>query len=183
MTDSTDESIVAAVKRGEIEMFGELISRYEAKLKRYARRFLAREEDVADLVQDVFIKAYTNIQSFDVSLRFSPWIYRIAHNTFVSELKRKKYHVSDFFDMDTILPFLSAKETADANILEDEVKGEVESLLASLAPKYREVVVLHYYEALSYQEISDVLQIPVSTVGVRINRARIKLKEIISKKE
>ena len=178
MTDSdTDEVITRRILDGDIELFGELISRYEAKLKRYARKFLSRPDDIEDLVQDVFIKAYTNIQSFDVTLRFSPWIYRIAHNTFVNELKRKGKYGSSFFDSETILPFIQGDETADKETLSDERKVEVEALLETLSPKYREVIVLHYFEDLSYLEISDVLQISVSAVGVRITRAREQLKK------
>ncbi len=178
MTDSdTDEVITRRIQDGDIELFGELISRYEAKLKRYARKFLSRPDDIEDLVQDVFIKAYTNIQSFDVTLRFSPWIYRIAHNTFVNELKRKGKYGSSFFDSETILPFIQGDETADKETLSDERKVEVEALLETLSPKYREVIVLHYFEDLSYLEISDVLQISVSAVGVRITRAREQLKK------
>ena len=178
MTELSDEKIAEAIQSGEAEAFGEITSRYELKLKRYARRFLSLKEDVDDLVQDVFIKAYTNIQSFDPSLRFSPWIYRIAHNTFVNELKRKQRVGFGVFDADIVLPFLPAKETSDADTLNEELKVEMEKVIDKLSPKYREVVVLHYYEELSYAEISDVLRISVSSVGVRMTRARQKLREL-----
>jgi len=171
-----DETVVSSVQAGDVDAFGELMSRYEAKMQRYGRKFLARQEDIDDLVQDVFIKVYENIQSFDASLRFSPWIYRIAHNVFVNELKRKKRRGFTSFDPDVILPFLPAKETADEATLNDELGSELESVIASLPDKYREVIVLHYFEHLSYQEISEVLKISVSTVGVRMTRARHKLK-------
>ena len=173
--EQSDEQIAERVQNGDTDAFGELISRYEAKLKRYARKFLNTDHEIDDLVQDVFIKAYTNIRSFDTNLRFSPWVYRIAHNTFVNELKRKS-KVS-FFDADTILPRLPAQETADGDSLDEEIRKEIDSLIKNLSPKYREVVVLHYFEHLSYQEISEVLKIPISTVGVRMTRARKKLKE------
>lgn len=174
---ANDEVIAKAVQNGDTEAFGELVLRYELKLKRYARKFLNYQEDIEDLVQDVFIKAYTNIQSFDVTLRFSPWIYRIAHNTFVNELKRKSHFGFRLFEADTILPFLHAKETADSASVTSELQSEIETLLARLDTKYREVVVLHYLEELSYDEISEVLQIPISTVGVRLLRARRMLQE------
>lgn len=176
----SDEQIAEAVQRGEIDSFGELVSRYEVKLKRYARKFLSREEDVGDLVQDVFIKAYQHMQSFDTKLRFSPWIYRIAHNVFVNELRRKSRYGFGLFDADAILPILPAAETADQDTLDSETRAELEQHLMALVPKYREVIVLHYFEDLSYQEISDVLQVPVNTIGVRMTRARAQLKNIIS---
>jgi RNA polymerase sigma-70 factor, ECF subfamily len=176
MNDTTDEHIANLVQTGDADAFGMLIERYEAKLKRYARKFLNYQEDIEDLIQDVFIKSYTNIQSFDSKQRFSPWIYRIAHNTFVNELKRKKRGSFILFDTDTILPYLPAKETTDGELLDAELRSELDTLLNEIPPKYREVLVLHYLEELSYQEISDILQIPVTTVGVRMNRGRAKLK-------
>lgn len=183
MSELSDEKVALAVKSGEEDAFGELIARYEAKLKRYARKFLSTKHEIDDLVQDVFIKAYTNIQSFDHEKRFSPWIYRIAHNTFVNELKRKERSGFGLFDADTVLPFLPAKEKADSEVIEEELGSELESLVKELPAKYREVIVLHYYESLSYIEISDILQIPVTTVGVRMTRARKKLKDNYQSKE
>ncbi|MFN3188419.1 MAG: RNA polymerase sigma factor [Candidatus Paceibacteria bacterium] len=180
---ASDEEIATVVQAGDSELFGELISRYEDKLKRYARRFLAREEEVEDLVQDVFIKAYTNIQSFNTQLRFSPWIYRVAHNTFVNELKRKERYGTTIFDADAMFAFLPAREKADTNTLADDDKNMISESLSTLSPKLREVLVLHYFEDLSYKEIADVLQIPVTTVGVRITRARNKLQQVLNNKK
>lgn len=174
--NTTDEYIADLVRAGDADAFGLLIERYEAKLKRYARKFLNSQEDIGDLVQDVFIKSYTNIQSFDSKQRFSPWIYRIAHNTFVNELKRKDRRSFILFDADTIFPHLPAKETADGELLDAELRAELDMFLNKIPAKYREVLVLHYFEELSYQEIGEVLQIPVTTVGVRLSRGRTKLR-------
>lgn len=182
-TDDTDEIIAERVQSGDADSFGVLIERYEAKLKRYARKFLNYQEEIEDLVQDVFIKAYTNIQSFDSKQRFSPWIYRIAHNVFVNELKHKQRGGFIFFDADTVLPHLPAKETTDGAVLDVELKEELDSLLVEIPTKYREAIVLHYLEELSYQEISEILQIPVTTVGVRMNRGRTKLRACFEAKQ
>lgn len=178
--ERSDEVVAVAVQNGDIDAFGALMHRYEAKLKRYGRKFLARSEDIDDLVQDVFIKTYENIQSFDSSHRFSPWIYRIAHNAFVNELRRKSRFGLGSFDPDVILPLIPAKESTDDKALASELRLEMDSLVEELPVKYREVVVLFYFEDLTYQEISDVLQIPVTTVGVRMLRAREKLKAAYS---
>lgn len=99
----------------------------------------------------------------------------------INELKRKNRFGFGVFDPDVFLPQVIAKETADSMVLEAELKTEIENHLSNLSPKYREVIVLHYFEELSYQEISDILQIPMTTVGVRIMRARNKLKQHIQK--
>lgn len=176
-TDS-DESIAQAVCLGDTDAFAELVNRYEPKLRRYARRFLARDDAIDDLVQDVFIKVYTNLQSFNTTQRFSPWVYRIAHNTFVNEIRRQQRWQFDWFAADTVLPQLSAPETSDAETLATELNEEVASVLRELPPKYREVIVLYYFESLTYQEIADVLKIPPATVGARLSRGRTKLKQL-----
>ncbi len=177
MNQRSDEIIVEEVKRGASEAYGELIERYEHRLKRYGKKFLSRKEDIEDLVQDIFVKAYEHLNAFDSKLRFSPWIYRIAHNTFINELKRQSRY-GNVFDAEVILPLVPAQEKTDTPILEQEITEELEHLLTFLEPKYREVIVLYYYENLQYQEISDVLKISVSAVGVRMTRAREKLRSL-----
>ena len=178
MPELTDEEIALRVQKGEIDLYGELISRFEAKLMRYGRKFLADAEDATDIVQDVFIKAYENIQSFDASRRFSPWIYRIAHNEFVNALKKKANRRTIFtIDMDTLFPHLTAAETADSATLERDDRETIEKHLQGVSVKYREPLILYYLESMDYKEISEILQIPVSTVGVRLARGRAMLKK------
>lgn len=76
----TDEELASLIQSGKVEFFGTLIVRYDAKMKRYSRKFLSDQEDTKDVVQEIFIKAYVNIQSFDAKRKFSSWLYRIAHN-------------------------------------------------------------------------------------------------------
>lgn len=179
MQQDTDESIAARVQAGQTQAFEELVDRYQDKLIRYGRKFLLTPDDAEDIVQDVFIKAYENIQSFDSSRRFSPWIYRIAHNEFVNNLKKKQARRTVFeFDIDTLFPYLAAPDTADSATLERDLRQTLESHLLQLDPKYREPLILYYLEGMDYKEISDILQIPVSTVGVRLGRAREQLKKI-----
>lgn len=172
----TDESAALRVGQGDVAAFGVLMRRYEPKLLRYANKFLLGREDAEDLVQDVFLKAYVNIRSFDSDRRFSPWIYRIAHNEFVGALRRRSGERLTFFDFDTLLPQLSAKGSADDVARRHELRDRLERHLSRLPDKYREPVVLYYFEELSYQEIAEALRLPVPTVGVRLNRAKALLK-------
>lgn len=179
MPEMTDEEIALRVQAGEQDAYGDLIARYETKLMRYARKFLSDKEDATDIVQDIFIKAYENIQSFDATRRFSPWIYRIAHNEFVNALKKKATRRIVFtIDMDTLFPHLAAAETADSAALERDMRETLEKHLEGVSMKYREPLVLYYLESLDYKEISEILQIPVSTVGVRLARGRASLQKI-----
>lgn len=178
MEELTDEEISIKVQNGDTEAYGVLVERYEPKLKRYARRFLFDVEDSQDMVQDVFLKAFVNLRSFDPKQRFSPWIYRIAHNQFINAIKKKGREPLSFFDPDTLFPHPTAPDRADTAIQKEELKVMMDAYVGKLEPKYREPLVLYYYEDLDYQTISEVLHIPTSTVGVRLNRAKKALQTI-----
>lgn len=174
----SDEELVALVQRGEHSRFGELMARYESKLHRYGSKFLAREGDISDIVQDVFVRAFENIQGFDASQRFSPWIYRIAHNAFANELRRRSRNPIVLPDFDLIIGNLPSEESAQEEGERSMLSRMVEDGLKRIAPKYREVLVLYFMEELSYKEIADVLHVPVGTVGVRLARAKQSLKAV-----
>ncbi len=180
-TIATDESIALRVQGGDTEAFGELVDRYEAKLLRYGRKFLARDEDRQDIVQDVFIRAYQNIQGFDATQRFSPWIYRIAHNAFVNEIRRIEKRPFLVFDFDTLIPHQVYEDPDQNERVRADMRMMMERCLNELPSKYREVIVLHYFEEMAYRDIADVLEVPVGTVGIRLKRAKEALQKAYSK--
>jgi RNA polymerase sigma-70 factor (ECF subfamily) len=177
----SDEVLVSMIIEQDKELFGELIDRYEQKLTRYVKKFTQNNDDVSDIVQVIFIKAYINLQSFDTSRSFNSWIYRIAHNESVTYLKKRGTEKVSFIDFDTFFPHPFAKEESDTLTTAREMKEVLEKSLSFLSPKYREVLVLYYYEELSYQEIADVLHVPIATVGVRIKRGKEALLEQVKK--
>lgn len=181
MEDITDEALAARVQKGDAEQFGILMERYQEKLMRYGRRFLSDREEVTDIVHDVFMKSYQNIQSFNTSQRFSPWIYRIAHNAFVNELRRKSTHPFTLPEFDTLLAYVPSQDNSEGEREREEMRGMVERGLRSLRPSEREVLVLYYLEDFSYKEIADVLHVPIGSVGVRISRAKAALKKAYTK--
>ena len=179
--ENTDEALAERVKKGDKEAFGEIVKRYEDKLIRYARKFMSDRQDINDLIQEVFIKAYVNILSFDSSRKFSPWIYRIAHNEFVNAIKKKITQKIFSVDFDVFFPHLESHEKADKQT-EDFLNEQIlDKYLNTLDQKHREPLVLYFYEEMDYKEIADILQIPTSTVGVRISRAKEKLKDLLGK--
>lgn len=175
----TDEDIVRKVKRGDADAFGELMERYEGKLARYLKRFLADGDALADVLQDTLIKAYVNIQSFDEAFSFSSWIYRIAHNEAVNAIKKKKSTPFSWFDPEALIPHFVHHDKTEENIDRKMLKQNLDAVLERLPPAYREVLILFFYEELSYKEIALILKIPVSSVGVRINRAKKRAYELM----
>jgi RNA polymerase sigma-70 factor (ECF subfamily) len=174
----SDEELALQVRRGDVELFAPLVERYEQKLLRYGRKFLSTREDIEDIVQDVFMSAYQNIQSFDTAQKFSPWIYRIAHNAFVNGLKKRSRSKVVFVDFDTFVSHPAYDDPAPREREHEEMKKMIERGLEKLEPKYREVLILYYLEEIPYKEISDILEVPISTVGVRLRRGKEALKKI-----
>jgi len=180
MTDQTDEQLALSVQEGKSEKFSELVGRYEQKMSRYAHKFLFAGDEVKDVVQEVFLKAYINIRSFDATRRFSPWLYRIAHNELINSIKKKSRLPTFTFDLDALFPHLAAKETVEGELERKEAVDLLNRSIDKLSAKYKEVLVLYYLEEIDYKEIAEILQIPMSTVGVRLQRGRALLKKIVT---
>ena len=189
MKEVTDEALARVVQKKSIDAaaaYAELVHRYEKKMRRYLARYLGEEDAKDDIVQEVFVRAYEYMQSFDETKRFSPWLYRVAHNIAVNHIRSQSYRSFVSFDFDTFLPPLSyddpvAIEAQREKVLRD-IRPELESALAELTPKYREVLELFYLEEMSYADIADVFHIPVGTVGVRVKRAKDALATIFKKR-
>lgn len=176
----SDEMLVEAVQNGDSELFGVLIERYQEKITRYGKRFLYQYEDVEDAVQDVFLKAYTNIQSFNLDNKFSPWIYRIAHNTFIDCIKKRGKENVPTVDPDIFFGNLRAEENPERELIDVEDEQALRQAIEELPPKYREPIILFFYEEKDYKDIGEIMHIPSSTVGVRIRRAKEKIKQSLN---
>ncbi len=170
----SDEQIVDLVIKDK-EMFGVIIDRYEKRLKNYLLYLTKDKEKINDIVQNTFIKAYVNLNSFNKKMKFSSWIFRIAHNEAINLLKKESFFKPLNFNL-----FINLKDNKNdaEEILNEETKIMVKKCLDQLTFDYREIVVLYYFEEKSYEEISDILRISVSNVGVKLNRAKKKLKKI-----
>ncbi len=177
----TDEELAKRVQEKDEAALVALIGRYESKLKRYVGRLLSDDHETEDVVQDVFVSAYRNILDFDTTRKFSPWIYRIAHNACMNTWRTRGRGVSglDLDELDRLIPHHMHEESPVTEKEKDEIRVVVEKRVADLPPKYREIVQLYYFEDFSYKEIADVLHIPVGTVGIRLSRARDALKKLL----
>jgi RNA polymerase sigma-70 factor (ECF subfamily) len=158
------------------EYFKEIILRYEEKLLRYAKYLTGEEHSSADCVQEAFIKAYSNLAGFNRKRKFSSWIYRITHNEAVNWLKKNKKGES----LDLHLEAESGERIEDSYILK-ELKKATWDCLEKLPLTYREPLTLFFLQGKSYDEISDILRMPKSTVGVRIRRAKLLMRTICQK--
>ncbi len=169
----SDEALVGEIRSRDRERYADLVKRYEGKLLRYATYLVHDDQKALDVVQEAFIKAYTNLNGFDMKGKFSSWIYRIVHNEAMNTLKRhrKEYPLVDF-------DAFESSEDLLADITKQEIITMATECLDRLPEKYREPLVLMYLEDKSYEEISDIMRIPMGTVATRINRAKAQMKII-----
>ncbi|MBI3420707.1 MAG: sigma-70 family RNA polymerase sigma factor [Candidatus Sungbacteria bacterium] len=133
--ETTDEEIAARVQKGDLASFDFLLARYEKKILRYAAKFLLDAEESKDIVQEVFIKTYVNIQSFDTSRKFSPWLYRIAHNEFINAGKKRLRERIFSFGLDMLFPHPVAQETADGQAHKREVRQMLKPVSGAAGPE------------------------------------------------
>lgn len=181
--DLSDEELVALTLEDQ-SCLTEIIRRYQDKLTRYVRRISSfADEDIEDILQDVFIRVYQNLNDFDQSLKFNSWIYRITHNQVISthrkEQARPQGHQIDLDEAgwNRIASDLDIEKKADQGLR----KEKVNQVLAGMDKKYREVLVLKYLEGRDYKEISDILKKPMGTVASLISRAKESFKKELKK--
>jgi len=176
---TTDEDLVNKIISGQKELFYHLVARYEIKLKRYILTITNRRNEVEDILQDVFLKTYKNLPTFNKRLKFSSWIYRIAHNESInfigSGFIQRFVSMPEWFD-------IGGRDSIEEKIDNEQMRVKLKECIGQLQMKYKEPLVLFYYEEKTYEEISDILRIPVRNVGVLIHRGKSQVKKICYEK-
>ncbi len=177
-TDISDADLVLSVLGGNQADFKTLMERYQQKIYSYLYRFLYENRDAAeDVTQSTFIKVYKNLKTVDTSRPLQPWIFRIAHNeaaNYLRTISRKKESRLDDRQWDHV-----ASPESTSEIEQEENQAAINRALEKLKTKYREVIVLHYFEEKSYQEIAEIFGTSTSSVGTLLRRGRLKLQDIL----
>lgn len=178
MSADTDKELVRRVRRGDAAAFDLLYLRYQHKVQALIGRYLTRPEDVEDIAQETFIKAYRALPRFRGESAFYTWLYRIAVNTAKNHLSARHQRVQtvelDAEEGDGVdLPAaLKQEDTPEDALRSDELKAAIDDALAALPEDLRSALTLREFNGLSYAQIADVLACPVGTVRSRIFRAR-----------
>jgi RNA polymerase sigma-70 factor, ECF subfamily len=174
---------IKQVKKGDQSAFEEIVNFYQNKVFQVCYRMLGNLHEAEDIAQEAFVRAYTNIHSFDEKRKFSTWIYRIATNLSIDRIRKKK---PDYFlDAEvqgteglTMYSQLSTDQPLPEEEVESlELQSYIQKQIQSLPEKYRSVITLRYVEDLSLQEISEILDMPMGTVKTRIHRGREALRK------
>ena len=180
--DATDEEIVRRALLDK-EAFGVLIERYEGKLSRYCERLgVGVREDREDILQNAFVKAYRNLNSFDLTLTFSSWMYRITHNEVMTFFRSKHARPQVTLDgeNESLITELRDPSSDTAALAELRLsRSELEKAFAVLDPQYRDALVLRFFEERSYAEMSDILKVPMGTVSTLLYRAKRALRRAL----
>jgi RNA polymerase sigma-70 factor (ECF subfamily) len=187
LSDKTDEEIIFLYKNGKPEAFKVLINRYTSPLYNFTAR-LTNKNDASDIVQEIFIKVWKNIQRFNpLKASFKTWIFTIARNTTIDFLRKKKsLSFSDMEKNNDENANSFSENIPDENLLPDEALQKLQDnqfldkILEKLPPNYREVLVLHYQEEITFEEIGKILDKPLNTVKSQHRRAIMELRKMLN---
>lgn len=181
----SDHELIQATKDGDETAFAEIIARYRNPITNYLYRFLNDYEEAVDLAQETFIRVYFAIERYHSDYAFSTYVYRIATNLAISELRRRKRRsvlsLTGLFqsDREDAVEFQppDKRPLADQDLVDSERDSVIAKAIATLPPKYRVPLVLRDIEGRSYEEICQILELGLGTTKSRISRARALLKE------
>jgi RNA polymerase sigma-70 factor (ECF subfamily) len=185
---STEErQLIERCKQGDLAAFNELVKKYEKQVYNFAYRLTGNYDDANDVAQDAFLRVYNAIGSFRGDASFTTWLFRITTNVFLDDRKRARAHPHSSLDEALDLEESSvARQIEDPSpspeaLTEQKERGQIlQDTIGSLPENQRAMVVLYHSEQKSYEEIAEMMNLPIGTVKSRLNRARLALKEKLS---
>jgi RNA polymerase sigma-70 factor, ECF subfamily len=186
-TQLTDQQVVELARDGRETAFRELIGRYQRPVFSLIYRLVRDREKAEDLAQETFIKVLNALNRYDPSFKFSSWIFKIAHNTSLDHLRKKEPETLSIdgsphartaaeTEASTLTP-VSGTQTPEEYTANRELGSEIEAAIGLLRPEYRTAIVLCHVEGRPYEEIAEIMEVPLGTVKTYIHRARNELKK------
>ena len=175
----SDERLILRFQEGDINAYNELVKRYKDRLLNFVLRYFNNVEQAEDVVQDTLIKLYTHASYYKNVAKFSTWIFTIAKNNALTELRKNKRKKTDslWTDDGQVIDINSKEESLDSKVQNEIAIDQLNKFLDEIPENFRMAVVLRDFQELSYEEISKILEIPIGTIKSRINRGRIQLAE------
>jgi RNA polymerase sigma-70 factor, ECF subfamily len=190
LAQKTDQEIVALARAGEEAAYRELIRRYERPLFSLLFRMVRDRELAEDLAQETFVKALNAIESYRPEFKFSSWIFKIANNAAIDHLRRRELDTLSLEGSPqaetpeaieaTALQIGGRQESPLAEVEARELGGQIEAAIAQLRPEYRSCILLRHVEGRAYEEIAEILNLPLGTVKTYIHRARNELRQALA---
>lgn len=181
MSSLRDAEIVRSVLGGDTNGYARLVEAYSERVINYLARMTGNRYEAEDLAQETFIRAYRALESYKPEFKFSTWLFRIAHNQCINYLKKRSrlVHIDDYRNEDDEPAWVLVDDREDCDPVhaatQHELQVMVQVAIDELLPVYRTVVILRHVQGLSYQEIADIVDVPIGTVKSRLGRARTQL--------
>ncbi len=174
---ATDSELVDMVLEGDSRAFEHLFNRYGGALRQlYLQRTGQKSDDTDDLIQEIFIKAFLNLSSYNRRYAFGQWIYTIAKNTFIDYVRKRRDDISiEGSHGEYVRQPASLAPNPEENIIRAQRQSQLEQYLDMMTPKYRYLIELRFFKDLTYEEISEELGLPMGTIKTQIHRARLEL--------
>ena len=171
-----EAELIKKAQTGDEGSFKRLLNAYKGRIFSYSYRMLQNYQDAEEITFDTFIKCYKSLSGFDLSKPLAPYLFTIAHNAIMDFLRKNRQHYEYLDEHQGVVNGLDKKMDQKRQF------ERVEVAMAGLAPVDREIVILFHKEELSYQEISEMLNLPVTTIKTRLHRAREKLRSLLVEK-
>jgi len=182
-----DAELVRLVLAGDTELYAVLVNRYRTRLSRYVERFTYDVEDARDVTQDVFIKVYGALDSFDPRFKFSTWLFRIAGNAAIDHLRRRRVRTLPLelpLGRDGEVREVDPAETRPnphEELSRQRLRAALAEAIDRLPDDYRELISLRHYGEMPYEEIAELKGMPLGTVKNKLFRARQALRDLLPK--
>ena len=188
--DFSDKELVSTALEGRESAYREILSRYERPIFSLVYRMVRDRSLAEDLAQEAFIRAFNALDSYDSRYKFSSWIFKIANNLTIDHLRKKKldtvsihgspHATSEEEQSRTAVVLETETENPEEYVEHRELGGQIEDAIGELRPEYRIAVLLRHVEGYSYDEIAEIMEVPLGTVKTYLHRARNELKEVLA---
>ncbi len=187
---STDHELVTFARTGSEKAYRELLDRYQRPVFSLIYRMMRDRELAEDLAQETFVKVFNNLEKYNPKYKFSSWIFKIASNLAIDNLRKKepktvsldgsRYARTDDEVAASRISVASEDEDPEQLLLAKELGAEIESAIGSLRAEYRTAILLRHVEGRPYEEIAEIMEVPLGTVKTYIHRARSELRELLA---
>jgi RNA polymerase sigma-70 factor, ECF subfamily len=186
-TQASDQDLVARARQGSEKAYRELLDRYQRPVFSIVYRMIRDRERAEDLAQETFVRVFNHIDRYDPRFKFSSWIFKIATNLTIDSIRRKEVEtvsidgsrnaVTDEQIESTRIALPSPDENPEELLEAKQLGAEIEEAIGRLRPEYRAAILLRHVEGREYQEIADILSLPLGTVKTYIHRGRNELRD------
>jgi len=181
----TDEELVVHALDGDEDAFSDLVRRYQRRVTAFLGQLVGDIELARELTQEAFIRAWSALDRFDPTYRFSTWLFRIAHNLGIDHLRRRRLQTVSLYRQDpeggeVELSVVDDQKDPLGHVENRALADELRTAIHELRPEYRELILLRHFAGLSYQDIADMKQMPLGTVKNKLFRAHSVLRKALA---